>query len=225
MENINLLLEAIQLDLKKTEKTIIQKEKRKFNENEMHLSPAWLILFLWWFFYLFWLSIQQQSYISVGIWTALSTLLWAGIWIARARFYSKIEPTVKSQILDLLEIHKELIGTFTITESLDGILEKTELLEKMIRENLWFIKKKNLRIFKDLSTKEVIFCHSILSNLRSDINLRAEEQKATLKQAQIDISKYITWSDSLNKVSELQKSRLNEQIRQFEDLQKVLIQV
>lgn len=105
----------------------------------------------------------------------------------RANFYSKIEPRAKAQILILLKKHQELIETFQISESIEGILRKTQLMQSMISENLLFIKSKKLRIFKQLTTKEILFCLSILNNLRSDLSIRLEEQKKTLESAKSEV--------------------------------------
>lgn len=72
------------------------------------------------------------------------------------------------------------------------------------------------------TTKWII---KILLNLRSDLQLRLTEQQSTLEQAKSEVSEHIHWTDALNQVSELQRVRLNKQIEQFEELQRVLVKI
>ena len=65
----------------------------------------------------------------------------------------------------------------------------------------------------------------ILTDFRSDLTLRLAEQQKTLKSAKSDVEKNISWTPELNGVSDLQKARLDRQIEQFEELQKVLMKV
>jgi hypothetical protein len=60
----------------------------------------------------------------------------------------------------------------------------------------------------------------ILEDLRSDLQLRLTEQQSTLEQAKAEVS-----NDELNRVSKLQRQRLDKQIEQFEELQRVLMRV
>ena len=72
---------------------------------------------------------------------------------------------------------------------------------------------------------EYSFLLEILQNLRSDLTLRLAEQQKTLESAKSEVEKNISWTPELNAVSELQKSRLDRQIEQFETLQRVLVEV
>ncbi len=65
----------------------------------------------------------------------------------------------------------------------------------------------------------------ILTNLRSDLQLRLIEQQQTLEQAKSSLSTHVHWSDELGRVSELQRARLDKQIEQFEELQRVLVKI
>jgi hypothetical protein len=65
----------------------------------------------------------------------------------------------------------------------------------------------------------------ILNNLRSDLQLRLTEQQQTLEQAKAEVSTHIHWTNELNQVSELQRARLDKQIEQFEELQRVLMKI
>ena len=66
---------------------------------------------------------------------------------------------------------------------------------------------------------------SILLDLRSDLAIRLTEQQSTLEQAKSEVEKNIVGTPELLAVSELQKTRLDRQIEQFEELQRVLMRV
>ncbi len=78
---------------------------------------------------------------------------------------------------------------------------------------------------RDALRKELHFLFSILKDLRSDLISSLSEQKRILKSAKTEVTENIKWSTELEKVSEVQKVRLDKQIEQFEELQKVLVKV
>lgn len=88
-------------------------------------------------------------------------------------------------------------------------------------------------LFKYFFNKECEFIAVILNNLRSDLQIRLREQQQALEQAKSEVEKLkqtplaplLTggFGKELNQVSELQQARLDWQIAQFEELQKVLI--
>jgi hypothetical protein len=63
-----------------------------------------------------------------------------------------------------------------------------------------------------------------LQDLRSDLQIRLDEQLNTLEQAKWEL-KNIWWNSELEQVTELQQARLNKQIEQFEQLQKTLVRL
>ncbi len=64
-----------------------------------------------------------------------------------------------------------------------------------------------------------------LTDLRSDLATRLTEQQQILESAKSEVEKNITGTLDLLAVSELQKTRLDRQIEQFEELQRVLVRV
>ncbi len=69
---------------------------------------------------------------------------------------------------------------------------------------------------------EVDLVKKILIDLRSDLLIRLDEQKKSLESAKSEVESNIKWSNDLEQVSEIQKIRLDRQIEQFEELQKLL---
>ncbi|MDD2693947.1 MAG: hypothetical protein PHY14_03365 [Candidatus Gracilibacteria bacterium] len=79
--------------------------------------------------------------------------------------------------------------------------------------------------FIHLSTEINKLQLSSLINLRSDLQLRLEEQQKTLEQAKSEVEQNIHGTIELEQISELQQARLDKQIEQFEELQRVLVKV
>lgn len=80
-------------------------------------------------------------------------------------------------------------------------------------------------LFQDFFYKECSFIYTILKDLHSDLSIRLAKQQKVLESAKWEVEKNIKWTTDLNQVSELQKARLDKQIEQFEELQRVLVKV
>ncbi len=66
---------------------------------------------------------------------------------------------------------------------------------------------------------------NFLLNLRSDLATHLTEQRSILESAKTEVEQNITGTPELLAVSEAQKLRLDRQIEQFEELQRVLVRV
>lgn len=64
-----------------------------------------------------------------------------------------------------------------------------------------------------------------LRKLSIDLQDQVTKQKQTLEQAKSEVEKNIQWTGELAQVSDLQKARLDRQIEQFEELQRILVKV
>ena len=127
---------------------------------------------------------------------------------------------------------------YALQESIEKIEDITTIQEKM--HEIWKTIKKILILRKVLSwittkksfieinnyfkTEIGVFLSSMI-NLRSDLLTRIEEQKQTLTWAKADVEDHISGTTALEQVSELQRARLDEQIHQFEELQRVLVKI
>ncbi len=107
--------------------------------------------------------------------------------------------------------------------SIQNILSRNEKIldiTQSIRAN-HNLKTSSRTIYK----MEFEYLIAILIDLRSDLHLRLTEQQQTLKSAKSEVEKNIVWTTKLNQVSELQRARLDRQIVQFEELQRVLVKI
>lgn len=112
------------------------------------------------------------------------------------------------------------------------ISEKLEELLQYIKNSQW--KLRIIRILWDTKTKilakEIIqIClveiYRIIIELRNRLIVELRKQQQSLKSTKSEVKMNITWTTELNQVSELQRARLDRQIEQFEELQRVLMKV
>ncbi len=113
---------------------------------------------------------------------------------------------------------------------LDEMLDKLDKLFRdlkkiiFLRRLLWWILRKESEKALDLYF-EIIQdeAYRFLIDLRSDIIFHLKTEQRKLKKAKWEIELKISGATHLENVSELQKARLDRQIEQFKELQKVLI--
>ncbi len=66
---------------------------------------------------------------------------------------------------------------------------------------------------------------ALLNHFKNEFIHEVKEKHEVLTYAKWELTKHLGWSSELSKVSELQKIRLDRQIEQFEELQRVLVKV
>lgn len=135
-------------------------------------------------------------------------------------------------IIKIESIEKLLENTENQVEEISEILSKIQSSYSFVRIIgymnylyflIWSKKYKNmLQDYLKEATYKIIF---YLNNLRSDLAIRLQEQQSNLKSAKSEVEKNIKWTTELEKISELQKIRIDKQIEQFEELQRVLVKV
>lgn len=138
---------------------------------------------------------------------------------------------IKRIQISITLLHEKLQDTLTIQEDISWIIILIHEIKENIRRIQIILKfhflfsdsgKSKLKKIWLLSTDIAL---SILSNLRSDLQARIDEQQQSLEQAKSEVSEHIHWTTELNQISNLQRVRLNRQIEQFEELQRVLMKV
>jgi hypothetical protein len=112
-------------------------------------------------------------------------------------------------------------------QNINEILNWIEVIHKKINKITLLTKYALFKnsMYKNLHKNEIEYFLEILTNLRSDLSIRLAEQQSLLESAKWEVEKNIKWTSELNQVSELQKIRLDKQIEQFEELQRVLVKV
>ncbi len=107
-------------------------------------------------------------------------------------------------------------------ESLRLIMRRFSIMRKLF----WYLLTKTTNNALNIYSETVhINALNILYDLRNDLTLRIDSKKNILESAKSEVSKNIQWTTELDQVSELQKGRLDRQIEQFEELQRVLVKV
>jgi hypothetical protein len=109
-------------------------------------------------------------------------------------------------------------------QDLDEIYKVSQTCYSMLCE---FMDLKNqgnaqFKIFRFMK-EQLAIINTILTDLRSDLQIRLAEQQQNLESAKSEVEANIKWTTELEQISELQKARLDRQIEQFEELQRVLI--
>lgn len=115
-------------------------------------------------------------------------------------------------------------------DSFEEIVKNTSYIRSIMRI-LFFIRKiftffREKTIIKEIDRLLKLYIddlHDFLTSLRSDLSIRLTEQQKLLESAKSEIDSSLKYMSELTQVSELQKARLDRQIEQFGELQKVLL--
>ena len=94
---------------------------------------------------------------------------------------------------------------------------------KRIRGYISFFDSDNSRTLSHIQENDQAVIMAVIQDMISDLQLRLEEQQKTLEQAKSEVEQNIHGTSELNQVSELQRARLDQQIEQFKELQRVLV--
>jgi len=131
----------------------------------------------------------------------------------------------------IIEAHEDIYNNIELIENIDEILIKTNKIHELqnrlskMRFFVFIFSPRNWKEFTETIYQSLFWCIEILANLRSDLWYILQEQTSTLEKAKSSLSTHVHWTTELNQVSELQRARLDKQIGQFEELQRVLVRV
>ncbi len=123
-------------------------------------------------------------------------------------------------------IHRLFTRWIHTSDTIESILSKTQVTANTLKSSLklrriYSLKGLRINYFNNL----IRYYTFILTDLRWDLDTRIREQQRSLEWAKVEVEKHIRWTSELEQVSELQKARLDRQIEQFEELQRVLVKV
>lgn len=194
-----------------------------------------------WFWFNMILDYAEYFLIIILIWMIMAPILL----IVGKRLGQKIGSIVVKPFFSLLEyikdvnilLFRDISKIQTIIEILDKIKRIYFFISIILRiKKIWMIINKifhnsnyvslwknSLIQLVELLDKNINWIIWLLSDLRSDLSIRLAEQQSLLESAKWEVEKNITGTTELESISELQKIRLDKQIEQFEELQKVLI--
>ncbi len=131
---------------------------------------------------------------------------------------------IKDLSLLLEKISKFDVLIFKDINSINMIEEILEVLTE-IRALLSQLLKKKKKLWVSFFKTQISFFIDIIIDLRSDLTTRLTEQQQILESAKWEVEQNIVGTPELLAVSEAQKLRLDSQIEQFEELQRVLVRV
>ncbi len=184
------------------------------------------ILGLWTIMMSFILLLQYEM---GSIYFALLLWIWSFLLIDGNNYLIRKRDSIFSEILAL---NKTLQKSKNKIDDIDSISSKIEQISYLFQDLIYnshftsllysrITSKEQLQLIND----ELLLLIDYLTDLRSDLKIRLIEHQKTLKNAEIEVETNIHWTTELNQVSELQKARLDRQIEQFEELQRVLIKI
>jgi hypothetical protein len=165
---------------------------------------------------------QNLSFETIGV---NILLLFLFIHTIGKPYYNKIYLQKRRRYLqNLRQFNEERRNDMLVIDNIDKILKN---ISSLYREFCTLVKyQKSDALFSKFWFKyQLDYFLFILSDLRSDLTIRLAEQQKTLEKAKNEIEQNIKWTSKLNQVSELQRARLDRQIEQFEELQRVLVKV
>lgn len=171
-------------------------------------AGVWLLFILFPILWFFWIKIFFR----------ITRTCFSRFWLMQLkRIFQKIE-----NLIGIVNSKIELIQS--INEIIEKIDEINELRWDLVRLDKKIQKSKSLRTnYWWLIANTIDWILTIISDLRSDLQIRLAEQQQTLEQAKSEVEQTIKGSTELKQVSELQQARLDRQIAQFEELQRVLV--
>ena len=216
------------MDLKKIHNTLQKERQQLYAGNNKFLSKSFKIFLILWTISCIFLiissitpessSIQKELYFlwfMLGIISSIFLISWT---------YYKLR---KLYIMQCQEIYKYLIN-YPHQDTWIEIIEKLSLLIMRTSNIIFLIKRLDLFFgawtYGTLNL-QIAFLLEQLLIARTNLSIRLAEQQQTLESAKSEVEKNIIWTTELNKVSELQWARLDKQIEQFEELQRVLMKV
>ena len=129
---------------------------------------------------------------------------------------------------DIENLIAKINNTIDLIQDMDEILDFLDHLQKILK--FLTVYKFLFRFLvwvniEDIFEETKIWVMWVLRDLKSDLNIQIMNQQSILKTAKSEVEIHIQWTTELKSVSELQKVRLDKQIEQFEELQRVLVKV
>ncbi len=131
---------------------------------------------------------------------------------------SSLNTALKKELIRLSRVD-------TIIKMITWIYETLKSIQSLRRYIWWIFSKDTQKILNEYFRFMYTDILSLITNLRSDLSARLLEQQKSLEWAKTEVEKHIGWTSELEQVSELQKARLDRQIEQFEELQRVLVKI
>lgn len=199
-----------------------------------------LFLVLWAMFALvdviFWLqtSILFTQIESFTVWTLATIMSWFFYWmfIIWLVVFKLMELYCNNLLKKLYSQEMRFEKSKKYKENIEEIIQHLEWIYQTIktisyfRSAVWLLggNESYNNIYKRLGKKNQILL-KFINNLRSDLSIRLTEHQQSLESAKLEVESNIQWTTELKQASELQRTRLDKQIEQFEELQRVLVKV
>lgn len=169
-----------------------------------------------------WLDSGSWGLYLIGIFN-LVYISWF-IWIFKKTW---VQRGIKDKVFELYNYYQA--SKSDDIESIENIISKLQKIKKHIKflrytKFLQFLydadSRAKIRILLRLS---IHLCLAILIDMKGDLQNNMSQQKEALEWARNELLTHIWGIQELKQGAEIQKVRINRQIEQFEELQKVLV--
>ena len=138
--------------------------------------------------------------------------------------YDKVWDHKLKQYKTIQEYHENLFHSILTLDNIDSILKRTQEAQQLLKLTKKVTKAREAEI-GELMKKEIRFIITVLKYLKSDMFQAITREKSKLKNAQDNLEKNIWGISDYSAISSIQQNRLDKQIGQFEELQRVLVKV
>lgn len=171
-------------------------------------------------FYLAW-ELWLPEYIAIGLPIIFVFLLALGLLLINDTLWSR---TIK-KYGSIRNYHDNLLWSLMEDDSIESVLQRTQEAQKLLRETKELFKRNKNSVLEDFVNKEIQFILIVLHDLKWDIFNKMTAQKLTIEETKNLLQENIKGTPELDAMSSSQQARLDKQIEQFEELQRVLLKV
>ena len=171
-------------------------------------------------FYLAW-ELWFPEYIAIGLPIIFVFLLALCLLLINDTLWNR---TIK-KYGSIRNYHDNLLESLMKSDSIESVLQRTQEAQKLLRGTKELFKKHQNTILEDFINKEIQFILIVLHDLKWDIFDKMTAQKLTIEETKNLLQENIKGTPELDAMSSSQQSRLDQQIEQFEELQRVLVKV
>ena len=166
--------------------------------------------------------------VNIGLWG-----IWAAyiVYVVGQGLIYPFSYTINRISKHITDLHHTIGVKISSVQNIDEILDKIDSIQhlysflRIYKWVIYYISHSHYPEFSGILEQTLEWIASILLDLRSDLATRLTEQQQILKSAKTEVEENITGTPELIAVSEAQQVRLDRQIEQFEELQRVLVRV
>ena len=194
-------------------------------KDSQHANKNFFILGLW-IFSLFWAVYLEEKFIyfegiSIIMPFASSIILFFYFLFGKMIYENRMMKSYFRTKNILNKLEEIFILNKEADKDIKNITSQITIIDSII-DSLKQIWGKKFSLYFPMTLSNIF---ELIRQSQNDLIEKIEEHILWIKLAQTDLSKNLSWNDELSQMVRLQKSRLDRQIEQFEELQRTLIKI